>query len=282
MNSTSPERMECMEVWGGNLAVHRQFAAPGLNVWIHSRPYGQALGGGDVYYLSSCASGRITRMLLADISGHGVLVAQLATKLRDLMRRNVNFIRQSRFVREMNRQFGDFGEQSTFATALVATFFAPTRSFTLCNAGHPAPLVYRRSTSQWSELASEGDASPGLCDLPLGVADHTNYGQLKAKLETGDLVLCFSDAVTESLGSDGRQLGREGVLQLVRELDVARPADLVPALIERIERLSADNLSQDDATLLLCEATGGGSTLKANLLAPFRLLGPVSDRTQFT
>lgn len=269
-----------MEVWGGNRAVDRRFETPGLNIWVRSRPYGQALGGGDVYYLSSCASGRITRMLLADISGHGALVAQLAVNLRDLMRRNVNYIRQTRFVRAMNQQFGDLSEQDSFATALVATFFAPTRSLTLCNAGHPAPLVFRRNASQWKELANEAGSARGLTDLPLGVASQTNYGQLKVNLESGDLVLCFSDAVTESLGSDGRQLGREGVLQLVRELNLARPADVIPALIERIESLSADNLMLDDATFLLCEATGGGPTLKESLLAPFRLFGPVSDRTQ--
>ncbi|MBA4106393.1 MAG: hypothetical protein C0485_11595 [Pirellula sp.] len=66
----------------------------------------------------------MTRMLLADISGHGKLVAQLAVNLCDLMRRNVNYIRQTRFVGAMNQQFGDFSEQDSFATALVATFFA--------------------------------------------------------------------------------------------------------------------------------------------------------------
>ena len=81
--------MECMEVWGGNHAIDRGFQTAGLTIWIYSRPFGQAEGGGDVYYLSSCASGRITRMLLADVSGHGQSVAQFAAQLRDLMRRNV-------------------------------------------------------------------------------------------------------------------------------------------------------------------------------------------------
>lgn len=86
-------------------------------------------------------------------------------------------------------------------------------------------------------------------------------------------MLCFCDAVTESQGSDGRQLGREGVLQIVRELNISRPAHIVTALIERIESLSADNPTLEDATFLLCEATGGGPTLKESLLAPFRLFG---------
>ena len=43
-------------------------------------------------------SGRITRMLLADVSGHGELVSQVAIGLRNLMRRNVNYVKQTRFV----------------------------------------------------------------------------------------------------------------------------------------------------------------------------------------
>ena len=105
MNGTNPERMQCMEVWGGNEAVERSVQTAGLDIWVYNRPYGQAAGGGDVYYLSSCASGRITRILLADVSGHGEVVSQTAVGLRDLMRRNVNFVKQTRFVRAMNRQF---------------------------------------------------------------------------------------------------------------------------------------------------------------------------------
>ena len=84
MHKTNPESMKCMEVWGGHQAVDQSLQMPGLKVWVYSRPYGKAIGGGDVYYLSFCASGRITRMLLADVSGHGETVSQVAVGLRDL------------------------------------------------------------------------------------------------------------------------------------------------------------------------------------------------------
>ena len=77
---TTHERMHCMEVWGGNSPVDRGFATPGLQLWLHSQPYDRAEGGGDVYYVSSCASGRITRLLLADISGHGERARIKATR----------------------------------------------------------------------------------------------------------------------------------------------------------------------------------------------------------
>ena len=127
-----------MEVWGGNCAADKWFRMPGLNAWVYSQPYAQGRSGGDVYYLSSCASGRITRMLLADVSGHGEGISEVAVGLRDLMRRNVNFIKQSRLVQEMNQQFAGVAELGGFATALVCSYFAPTRSLQVCSAGHPA------------------------------------------------------------------------------------------------------------------------------------------------
>ena len=280
MDPSASERMECMEVWGGNQAIERKFQTPGLKIWVYSRPFGQSLGGGDVYYLSSCASGRITRLLLADVSGHGELVSQTAIGLRDLMRRNVNYIKQTRFVRAMNQQFNDLSDQGGFATALVSTFFSPTMTFSLCNAGHPVPLVFRQQISQWSELKNEDNGSGEVSDTPLGVVDQAAYGQLNARLQRGDMVLSFSDAVTESQDTEGRQLGEAGVLRLVRELKVQWAEDVIPALVERITALDENNLAQDDVTLLLAQATGSGPPLKNSLIAPFRFLGRVTDRTE--
>jgi len=118
-----------MEIWGGNLAIEKKFDAPGLKIHVHSAPYRESQsGGGDIYYLTSCASGRITRFLLADISGHGEAVSRIAVSLRNLLRKNVNRISQGNFVNDMNREFGELGHDSGFATAVVATFFAPGNS----------------------------------------------------------------------------------------------------------------------------------------------------------
>ncbi|MBD13873.1 MAG: hypothetical protein CMJ72_01760 [Planctomycetaceae bacterium] len=280
MYQSDPERMECMEVWGGNQAIQRKFQTPGLKIWVNSQPFGHAVAGGDIYYLSCCASGRITRMLLADVSGHGELVSRTAIGLRDLMRRNVNYIKQTRFVGAMNRQFTDLDEQGGFATALVSTFFASTMTYSLCNAGHPSPIVFHSEASQWSELNSGASSSKILSDTPLGVVDEVAYGQRDLRLQAGDMVLSFSDAVTESEDRDGRQLGAAGVLRLVRELGLHDAEEVIPSLVERITKLSDSNLRQDDATFLLAQATGGGPSLKKSLLAPLRFMGRVADRTE--
>src|SRR5947199_1866336 len=120
------EVMQCMEVWGGNQPTDSGVVMSGLDAWVYCKPFGASAGGGDVYYVSSCATGRITRLLVADVSGHGSGVSEIAAGLRSLMRKHVNQINQSKFVCSMNEQFNAMGKAGCFATALVTTFFSPT------------------------------------------------------------------------------------------------------------------------------------------------------------
>ncbi|MFT3684990.1 MAG: SpoIIE family protein phosphatase [Phycisphaerales bacterium] len=136
--------MQCMEVWGGYGVSDNGVIMPGLDVWVFSRPYQQSEFGGDVHYVSSCGTGRISRLLVADVSGHGESVAAIAKDLRDLMRRYVNYVDQRAFVEQLNGSFLGLAKNGLFATAAVATFFAPTQTLTLTNAGHPRPLLYSR------------------------------------------------------------------------------------------------------------------------------------------
>ena len=81
----SHERMTCMEVWGGNRSTWTSFVVPGLDIWVYSQPFDGSDNGGDVYYVSSCASGRITRMLVGDVSGHGTEAAALSVSFQQLL-----------------------------------------------------------------------------------------------------------------------------------------------------------------------------------------------------
>ena len=99
--------MQCMEVWGGSRLTAQGVEFGGLEAWVTSTPCGAAEQGGDVYYASSCGTGRITRLLLADVSGHGQVVAAAASDLRTLIRQFVNRVDQAEFVGLLNRQFGE-------------------------------------------------------------------------------------------------------------------------------------------------------------------------------
>lgn len=274
-DAPEPFRMQCMEVWGGNEPATRAVELTGLQAWVYSLPYPDSRKGGDVYYLSSCASGRISRMLIADVAGHGDLVDNTARGLRDLMRRNINFISQRRLFVALNQQFGELRSAGRFATAIVSTFFAPRSSLVISTAGHPLPLVYRQSTQAWEPLSSTVDTArlkAPLQNIPLGILENALYGQVTLQLNPGDLCLLFSDGLLEYPVSSNEYLGSDGLLAALRSLPLEPRETLIQRMLQKVTRDSEPRQRRDDLTILLLSPTGRGIPLQNNLLAPWRLI----------
>ncbi|WP_299461006.1 PP2C family protein-serine/threonine phosphatase [uncultured Gimesia sp.] len=269
MTKQSIKKMECMEVWGGNQPADQELTTTGLDIWVYSQPYGASKSGGDVYYVSSCSSGRITRLLLADVSGHGEAVAGRANVLRQLMRRHINHINHASLVEAINYDFEAESKSGGFATAIIGTFFSPSKTLTLINAGHPNPLIYQEKTGTWSPLGFQLKNGAGR-NFPLGIKAGQNYSSIKSKLKPGDLVLCFTDGLLEMKRPDGCMLGKEGLLQILAKLDAHNPSQLISQLIQQIdpdERLIGSN---DDLSMVLFRRNNQRVSFADNFLAPFR------------
>lgn len=270
-----------MEIWGGNRAIDKCFAAPGIDIYVHSSPFkASQLGGGDIYYLTSCASGRISRLLLADVSGHGEAAAGLAISLRELLRQNVNRVSQERFVEEMNREFEKLANASGFATAVVATFFEPRRSLSLCVAGHPPPIFYRASQSKWLAFEPAELESDTLDNLPLGIRSDSSYSGMHLATEVDDMFLLYSDALIESVCANNRLLGTNGILEILNSAGQLSPSEVIPFLRSEISSMAPGNLLEDDTTMVLGHCTATKVRMRDNFLAPFRLLQEAIDNTQ--
>lgn len=248
--------MQCMEVWGGNSGTDSAVATPGLDAWVYNRPFAGSAGGGDVYYVSSCATGRITRILLADVAGHGAHVASVADSLRTLMRRHVNYVRMTRVAQMLNREFTALAEAGRFATAVIGTYWGPTREMTLCNAGHPRPLRYLASQRTWQAVetpdshARRGGADD-LMNIPLGIAEPTGYAQFGFRLAEGDRLLLYTDSLIEAADPHGRRLGERGLADMVASIDHADAQTLIPALLSRLHDFRGGADPDDDVTILL-------------------------------
>ena len=277
--------MTCMEVWGGNREVDSAVSTPGLDVWVLSRPFSGDAQGGDIHYVSMCAAGAISRFALADVAGHGQRVAALAGSLRSLMRKNINTVDQSRFTRSLNEAMTD-SAAGRFATAVLATYFAPSSHLILTNAGHPRPLWFRKKHegSGWvlldeqapgALLGHDTQAAKGMpANLPLGVIQPTSYSQFAVQLVPGDYVLIYSDALIESVGPHG-MLGEQGLRELVQTLPSDDPTAMIRALWKRIVDRAGENLD-DDVTMMLLHANGAPARpipLSERISAVARLLG---------
>ena len=268
-----------MEVWGGNQATYSSFEKAGIDIWLYSRPCDNDARGGDVYYLSSCASGRITRMMLADVAGHGDGVADLAHDLRLLMREHINAINPRRLFEDVNKQFTKISAADRFATSIITSYFMTTATLSVCSAGHPSPLIRRVGSSGWGAVEIQEDEQNASGDIPLGLDEVSAYTQTDVRVKPGDMLFCYTDGIIESSTATGNMLGVEGLVDLLDALPGDEPDTLIPALVSHIEQSDASFVKNDDVTMLLCRISNRTVPLSYNLAAPLRwakdLLRPV-------
>jgi phosphoserine phosphatase RsbU/P len=269
--------LNCMEIWGGIEPVETSRSTPGLEFWIYSRPHEGAKEGGDLHYVTLCGGGQVSRIVVADVSGHGTAVAAFASKLRLLLRKNINRKSQRRLVEQLNRQFGEEAKLSRFATAVVATYLTSSDRLSICNAGHPRPLYYRASGGQWSFLSTETvEPHQGAANLPLGVDDETRYDQFTILLERDDLIIFYTDAMIEAMDDQDQVLGEAGLLERARGLDLADldPRVVGSALKDAVAEFRGERPPDDDLTLVVLHHTATSSprltiTQKLDVYAKF-------------
>ena len=245
--------LQCMEIWGGNSAVESGISIPGVDAWVYSQPFHAQDFGGDVHYVSMCGMGRIGRFMLADVSGHGTGVSALAIELRKLMRKSINRPDQTRIAQGLNRAFGQMSSSSMFATAVIMTYFAPTDQLICCLAGHPRPLWYQSATRQWTLLGPSLADTQEFQGLPLGIILPTEYRQFAVTLNRGDLIVAYTDSLTEAHASDRGPLGEDGLLSVAASIGAGEPARFGHDLIAAVDRGSGGSATtrDDDLTLLV-------------------------------
>jgi hypothetical protein len=244
--------MQCLEVWGGNKAVETSLSVPGIDAWVSSIPYQGDADGGDVHYLSMCGAGRISRFTVADVAGHGTSAGELGQLLRKLMRKHIRTLDQTVFARTLNDGFSHLAKDGHFATAVLATYFAPTDHLIICNLGHPRPLWYRSETATWVALDHVfSEPLPELHNLPLGIIEGTQYMQFAVKLGEHDMVLLFTDSLIEACNPEGRMLNEAGLLALVQRLPAGSPATIGRSILESVAAYRGARPPNDDETLLV-------------------------------
>src|SRR4029453_5725659 len=98
-----PKRLDCAETWAGNDRTANLVRLPGLVAWVQSIPAGTGNAGGDVHYLSVCPSCIVSRIALADVSGHGQAGVGRSEKLQELMQRHLSAIEQIGLMQDLNQ-----------------------------------------------------------------------------------------------------------------------------------------------------------------------------------
>ena len=253
---TSPPRIQCAEVWGGNHTIHTPVSLPGLRGVLFSR--GCTGGrGGDLHYLSMCGSGLLSRVCIADVVGHGDQVAGVGREIHALLRRHMNWPDHRRMLRLRTRSLEKRGLH-TRTTAAVITYSPPSRRRTFSYAGHPPGWFYSTEAQAWRRLTIDkephADGDGPIADCPLAVVPDARYSRARLRPSVGDRLLLVTDGVLEALDESDRQFGAERVARLLVEHGDCELEKLSDALLSALTaHVGSTDFGHDDVSFLLLE-----------------------------
>jgi phosphoserine phosphatase RsbU/P len=209
--------------------------------------------GGDLCAFFSCGEQRSARIVLADCLGHGFTASGVATHVHKLLHKFRDVRDTAGLLAALNDEFTLTGQTPgaplRLTTVVTAIFDRASGEFNFAYAAHPRMLHWRKRERRWQPLGK------GLENLPLGFIAGETYIEQSVQLEPGDMVLAFSDGVTEVEAPEGEQLSPEGFLDLVvgthAELRDVVPLDnFAEALFHAITRYHGLGEFEDDLTLL--------------------------------
>ena len=107
-------------------------------------------------------------------------------------------------------------------------------------------------------------------DMPLGIGESSTYTQLDIPVQTGDMVICFTDGVIESADSNGELLGVAGLQAILNDVPADQPDQILVQVVNKLTSNEQDFSRKDDVTMLLYRITNRAVPLRDNLAAPFR------------
>jgi len=238
-------RLKCSEIWSGIKNEDLDICSSGLNVSLYSKACDGGKGG-DVYYFSMCSANRVTRVALADVTGHGEEVSQVSQWVYEQMAAKLDESDLPGMMTSLNGHIVRKGFKA-LTTAVVLSYYRDLQQVYYCYAGHP-PVLARSSDGDWRELVIPANNKVG--NLPFGVMDDIPYVMSDTLLAEREVLLIYSDGVLEAPAPDGDRFGRERLLATVAEAGNSEPAQLKGRIIDRLREWTGGSLDHDDVTLM--------------------------------
>lgn len=220
-------------------------AAPELlGIEMDGRCMSAALVGGD-YYDFFLRDEHTVDLLIADVSGHSVGAALIMAEVRTLLRPQVNSAHSaSAVLKLLNSQlYEDLTRAELFITMFYAKYNSATGRLSFANAGHNHPLICREGEISCIELDSEG--------LIIGVKPSVVFEERGIELLRGDVLLFYTDGLTESTNQESELFGTERVSTLLRGLRHLSPKDIIDSFYAAVSEFTGSETLQDDVSLVV-------------------------------
>ncbi len=207
--------------------------------------YTQAARGisGDYYDAFILEKGKV-EVVICDVVGKGVPASLLMVMIRTIIRLVASPKRSpAQLLTFLNRGIKDRIGTDHFATMSILHYDEKERSIVYSNAAHPPLLVYRKEKGEFTEIDTPG--------LPIGVEKEEQYHQRSMELESGDILLLFTDGLPEARGRDGREYGLYSLKEIVSHHAEKTPEQIRKKIYQDIEHFSAEVEQHDDQTLIV-------------------------------
>ncbi|HXY06725.1 MAG TPA: PP2C family protein-serine/threonine phosphatase [Terriglobales bacterium] len=200
--------------------------------------------GGDFYDWKRVPDGRWV-VILADVTGHGIGPAILASVCRAYSRASFN-VRDSleTTLRNINHSFAEDLTPERFATFVAAVFEEASDQVELLSAGHGPLFVYSSNSRSFQFLNAQ--------TLPLGILpDMQEARPIRISMKPGDIILLITDGFFEWENPSGELFGTERLAEIVRRYSDLEPEIIVAELYQAVLNFSQGTPQQDDLTAVL-------------------------------
>jgi len=230
---------------------------PEIDVYARIEP--ARMVGGDLYdYLLIGGASRLF-FLIADVSGKGIPAALLMAVTKEVVRDAVLTFEPAldRILAEANRKLAAASaelqsEGGVFVTAFAGILDLGSGKVDFASAGHDSPFILGGSTGL-RQLITEGGP-------PLGAVDEFRYPVDHDRVEPGEVLLLFTDGVTEAENVEHTLYSSERLAKILATAQVFDARRVVTAVIDDVSRFIGGAEQADDITLLAVHRVAGTAT----------------------
>ncbi|MCP1714786.1 sigma-B regulation protein RsbU (phosphoserine phosphatase) [Methanocalculus alkaliphilus] len=222
-------------------------AVPGFDLAARSIP--ALFVGGDFYDFIPIGENRYG-LVIADVSGKGVSAALFMALSRTLVRASTaDEPSPATAITQANRLIYEDSKTSMFVTLFYAILDANNNTLTYVNAGHNPPVFIRGDDATITLLRADG--------IALGVIEEIALETVTIPLTPGDLLVLYTDGVTEAENAAEELYGEERLEALMTEIRGRGASEIIDAIIDDIKEYAGEAPQSDDITLLVLKAKDG-------------------------
>lgn len=216
-------------------------AIEGLDIAANNLPAREV--GGDFYDFIPVTNDR-WGFVIADVSGKGMAAAIFMGLSRTIVRASTT---GSRHIAAALEQANDLICRDSTSGMFVTLFFVGQtpdgKSFRYVNAGHNPPLLFKAASGDLLQMKGHG--------IALGVKRGIHLDEVEVTLEKGDVLVLYTDGITEAINEQGDAFGEHRLMQIIRSHSTLTAAEMIQKIQDDVLLFSGAQPQFDDITLLI-------------------------------